>query len=213
KDPRLDPMFGIDNTRVTTMWDWEEINRPGAQTMGLTGIGGAYIRYGNAVPRASGGFTVYRPNHWAFKNTGLMYGDLFGGAPTFLAAFAVDGVDYTFKKGLPFATCEDGAPKNLESLAKAPAAIGEIDQWAGEYPIGGPANEMYDLLNILYGENLPDYLDGNAGGAAMIATFTRGKGQVFTAGTTEWVVGLIKCEPFTEIVTKNVLESFIHHTF
>lgn len=209
KDPRYDPLYGVDNTRVTTAWDWREIGRPGAQTMGLSGLGGAYIRYGNAVPRASGGFTVYRPEHWAFEGTGLMYGDLFGGYPVCIAAFEVDGVDYTFRKGLPYATGEDGAPENLEILAMTPAVAGEVDRWRGKYPIGAPMEELEGLAVAMYGEDIPEYQRDTTRGSAMIGSFTRGKGEVFTAGSTEWVMGLIMREEFTEKVTHNVLKKFI----
>ncbi|RAC13237.1 hypothetical protein DN539_32360, partial [Burkholderia multivorans] len=81
KDPSADPIRATDPTRLTTAWDAPEIGRPGAETMGLTGLGGAYIRYGSAVPRGSGGYTVYRENHWALTGTDLYYGDVFGQAP------------------------------------------------------------------------------------------------------------------------------------
>ena len=35
-----------------------------------------------------------------------------------------------------------------------------------------------------------------------------GKGEVFTAGTCEWVNGLIESDVFTQRITKNVLDRF-----
>ncbi|MFI1294175.1 hypothetical protein ACH4VM_38260 [Streptomyces sp. NPDC020792] len=83
------------------------MGRPGATTIGLNGLGGLYNRYGAATPRSSGGFTVYRPEHWAFADTDLYYGDLLGGAPTFLVAFEVDSVaaGHTPSPGAPGAGC------------------------------------------------------------------------------------------------------------
>jgi hypothetical protein len=45
-------------------------------------------------------------------------------------------------------------------------------------------------------------------GSGMVASFTRGQGEVFCAGSADWVVGLIKHDFFTEKITKNVLDVF-----
>ncbi|MEV7006144.1 N,N-dimethylformamidase beta subunit family domain-containing protein [Streptosporangium sp. NPDC051022] len=207
KMPQLDPLLDSDPARVTTAWDWPPIGRPAAETMGLTGLGGVYIRYGNCVPRASGGFTVYRPHHWAFEGTDLYYGDVFGGAPICVAAFEVDGVEYTFRRGLPYATGEDGAPDGLEILAMAPAVTGAEDRWRGQVPFGAPAAEVADLLRAMYDGDVPEHLDKEYG-AGMIASFARGAGEVFNAGSCEWGNGLIHRDPFTERITRNVLDRF-----
>lgn len=209
KVPELDPALESDPERVTTAWDWDRIGRPGAQTMGLTGLGGAYVRYGAAVPRASGGFTVYRPEHWALADTDLYYGDVFGQAPVAIAAFEVDGVDYTMRKGLPYATGEDGAPENLEIIAMAPAVLGEEDRWNKRVPIGAPAEEVTGLLGALYPDGAPEYKRETVYGAAMIASFERDAGSVFCAGTTDWVYGLSAHDPFTEAITRTVLDTFL----
>lgn len=141
KVPQEDPETAKTPSRCTTCWDWPPVNRPGAQTMGLTGAGGIYTRYGAAAPRSSGGFQVYRPGHWALRDTGLSYGDLIGGHPVNICAFEVDGVDYVTKKGLPYPTGADGAPTNLEIIAMCPAVKGEKDRWNGREPVGGPLIE------------------------------------------------------------------------
>jgi hypothetical protein len=41
-----------------------------------------------------------------------------------------------------------------------------------------------------------------------MASFRRGKGEVFNAGTTEWAHGLGAGDPFVERITRNVLERF-----
>ena len=43
----------------------------------------------------------------------------------------------------------------------------------------------------------------------MIVTFTRGKGEVFHAGTTEWVAGLLRHDKSIEQVTRNVLDRYL----
>ncbi|HEX3958979.1 MAG TPA: N,N-dimethylformamidase beta subunit family domain-containing protein [Trebonia sp.] len=150
KAPGTDPVNATDPGRDTTAWDHPKLGRPGAVTMGLTGLGGVYARYGSTTPRSSGGYTVYRPGNWAFEGTDLYYGDVFGGDEACIVSFEVDGVDYTFRKGLPYPTGEDGAPDSLQILAMAPAVTGEIDHWDGQVPLGAPEGEVLDLVAVLY---------------------------------------------------------------
>lgn len=209
KDPTADPIRETDPSRLTTAWDAPEIGRPGAETMGLTGLGGAYIRYGSAVPRGSGGFTVYREGHWSLADTDLYYGDVFGQAPLCIAAFEVDGCDYTFRYGLPYATGADGAPEDLEIIAMAPAVSGGMDRWGGRVPIGAPAVEAEHLFAGIYPDGIPPHHQGNGYGAAMIATFARGQGEVYCAGTTDWPYGLAANDPFVVTITRNVLDRYL----
>ena len=41
-----------------------------------------------------------------------------------------------------------------------------------------------------------------------MASFTRGKGEVFNGGTTEWAHGLAADDPFIVQITRNVLRRF-----
>lgn len=208
RTPQDDPLTATEPSRVTTAWDAPVVGRPAASTFGLTGLGGCYNRYGAAAPRSSGGFTVYRPRHWAFADTDLHYGDVFGAAPINIAAFELDGVDFTFKKGMPEPTFVDGAPETLEIIAMTPATLGEVDNWNGAVPLGAPVTEFLDAIEAIYGDDLPERFKGECYGAGMIATFTRGLGEVFTAGSTEWVNGLRLADPFTEQITRTVLNRF-----
>lgn len=201
KAPELDPLSADPELRHLTTTHWEAVGRPAAQTMGLTGITGIYNRYGNAAPRSSGGFTVYRPDHWALSGTGLCYGDLLGGPPAFAAAFELDGVDYTFRRGLPYPTGSDGAPDGLEIIALAPAVIGEIDEWEARVPINAWEKESDDFYMV----DGSGRIERQPYGSGMVASFKRGEGTVFNAGSTEWVNGLIVGDPFIEQVTRNVL--------
>lgn len=206
--PSLDPEAAATPHLATTNWEALSVGRPGATTIGLNGLGGIYNRYGAAVPRSSGGFTVYRPGHWAFEGTDLYYGDQLGADPVFLAAFEVDSVEYTFRRGLPYPTFEDGAPETLEILAICPAAKGEEDRFAGAHPIGGPEAEVY-AYNADLGDDLPAYVHENEmRGAGMIATFTRGDGEVFNGGSTEWSNALRSGDPFVDRIVRNVLDRF-----
>lgn len=207
KVPQLDPMLEIDPSRTTTAWDWIPIGRPGAKTMGLTGLAGIYNRYGATTPRSSGGFTVYRPHHWALADSDLYYGDTFGGIPVGVASFEMDGVDYTFRKGLPYPTGADGAPDNLEIIAMAPCVHYAHDVWNGTVPIGSPFEDTHGILQAMY-EEPPEHLRDAEYGAGMVASFTKGEGEVFNAGSCEWVNGLAEREWFTERITRTVLDRF-----
>ncbi len=208
KDPPSDPLYESDPVHVTTAWDWPPIGRPGAETMGLTGLAGVYNRYGSAVARGSGGFTVYRPSHWALEGTALGYGDVFGSAPVAIAAFEVDGCDYTFRHGLPYPTHADGTPDTVTIIAMCPATFGEFDLWQGRVPLGAPVAEAQFLLDRMYPEGRPAHLAGDGYGAGMVVEYQRGRGSVFCAGSCEWVNGLRLGDEFTEAITLNVLRAF-----
>jgi len=204
KDPNADPLLRTDPSRVTTIWDAPCIGRPGASTMGLTALAGVYNRFGASTPRSTGGYTVHRPDHWVFANTNLFYGDVFGGVPVCIATFELDGVDYTVRNGLPYPTFTDGAPETLEILALAPAVSGEIDRWSGQLSLGAPLSDFDRAVEAIWEGALPERLSTGFG-AGMMATFTRGNGEVFNAGSTEWVQGLRHDEQFTVQITHNVL--------
>ncbi len=203
-----DPLAATSPHLTTTMWESKLVGRPGAATMGLNGFGGIYARVGNAAPRASGGYTVYRPDHWTLDGTDLYYGDVFGGAPICIAAYEMDGVEYTMRRGLPYPTHEDGAPDSLEIVALTPASLGECDRWDGAVALGASKEDEWDYFIEELGESAPEYLRERAGGSGMVAAFTRGQGTVFNAGSTDWVNGLAQGDPFTDRITHNVLERF-----
>jgi hypothetical protein len=46
-------------------------------------------------------------------------------------------------------------------------------------------------------------------GSGMIVSFKRGRGEVFHAGSVEWVVGLLRRDAQVERVTRNVLDRFL----
>jgi hypothetical protein len=120
----------------------------------------------------------------------------------------VDSVEYTFRRGLPYPTYEDGAPETLQILAMCPAAKGEEDRFGGQHPIGGPEAEVY-AYNAELGDDLPDYVHENQmRGAGMIAAFTRGAGEVFNGGSTEWSNALRVGDPFVDRIVRNVLDRF-----
>jgi hypothetical protein len=51
-------------------------------------------------------------------------------------------------------------------------------------------------------------MDRHRYGSGMVVSMKKGRGEVFTAGSCEWVMGLAHHDPFTEQITRNVLERF-----
>jgi hypothetical protein len=206
-----DPLWGTDRQHLSAaLWELPGIGRPGAQTMGLNGLGGIYTHYGVACPRSSGGYTVYRPRHWALEGTDLYYGDLLGGPPAYIASYEVDGVNYTFRKGLPYPTFDDGAPASLEIIGMCPAVAYEEDRFQGTVPLGDPPGSLSGLPDLPEGLRSEHDADGRRPryGSGMMASFTRGAGTVFNAGASQWVAGLIHQDWFVERITRNVLDRF-----
>ena len=214
KDETTDPLLGTDQERfVSNAWDLPCVGWPLAHTFGLTGSNVIHAMYGGAAPRSSGGFTIYRPWHWSLEGSDLYFGDLIGGRPDCIAAYEIDGCDFTMRDGLPYPTGKDGAPANLTIIAMAPAVQHEEDHFNGT-----TATTMNSVANPSIkgdGMGLP-HLEEHEGarhpkyGAGMIASYDRGgapgDGTMFVAGATDWVVGLQRRNWFVEKITRNVLD-------
>ncbi len=210
-----DPLYEVQNELVTTVFDHPVVNRSIAASFGLTGTAGIYVGHGGALPRGSRGYTVFRPAHWALEGTDLYYGDVFGDRPTGIVAFEVDGLDYTFRNGLPEPTYLDGAPEDTEIIAWTPAIKGEQDMTDGKRMVNAPLSEFAGLADPV--ESYYHFLDDDefaygpgegprsAYGCSAIVTYTVGKGTVFNAGTACWVHGFQDKDFFVEQITKNVL--------
>ena len=203
-----DPLFDSDKSHLTTTcWDAPETGRCGALTMGLSGTRGIYAGWGGCVPRGAGGFTIYRPDHWVFDGTDLYYGDLLG-ASARVFGYEVDAVDYIIENGLPSPTRKDGAPEGIEILAMGLATVIEEDH-------GNPGTDCYIgdsdvrfVAEAVLGKASAENIERMKRGAGMIATYKRGRGEVFNAGSCEWVAGLIARDPAVERVTRNVLNRY-----
>jgi hypothetical protein len=200
-----DPYRGTERAHLeTTYWDDPVIGRPGFETMGLSGLRGIYANVGMCTPRGSRGFTVYRPEHWAFAGTDLQYGDILGNESR-IFGYEVDGVDYTFRHGLPYPSGADPVPESLEILAMGVATNVEESRGfdAAEIFLG---DEAAHIAKIYFGSDSPENVARARHGSGMIAAFKKGKGEVFNAATCEWVHGLM-CRDFAvETMTRNVLE-------
>lgn len=197
-----DPVLGTpDEALLTGPWSDRRIGWPETRTIGLTFTRGGYSRYGLGVPRASGAYTVWRPEHWAFEGTGLRYGDALGLADE-IVAYEVDGCEFELIDGLPVPTHRDGAPESLEILATAPARL-----WAGNEQPSRYAGEPGDLetaARAVFGDAWRENVHRLEHNNACVAVFEReGGGRVFNAGVTDWAYGL--GDPDVARITGNVL--------
>jgi N,N-dimethylformamidase beta subunit-like, C-terminal len=184
------------------------VGRPENHLTGLSFTRGGYIRMGNAVPRGSGGFTVWRSGHWAFGGTDLRYGDLFGTRDA-ITAYEVDGCEWTLsiQEGLPVPTGRDGTPEDLTILATAPARLWSGDELPSRYRPQAPG-DLETMVRAVFGDTAPEHLGRLSHNHAVMGTYTRG-GTVFSAGTTDWSYGLDGNDPIVERITRNVLDHLL----
>jgi hypothetical protein len=77
----------------------------------------------------------------------------------------------------------------------------------GETLYFGSADAAFKAM-ALYGKVTPETLDAFARGNGMIIHWPKGKGEVFTAATCEWVAGLMRGDAQVIAVTGNVLDRF-----
>lgn len=192
----------------TGPWEHPDIGWPGAATFGVNGMRGVYASWGGFAPRGTRGFTIYRPRHWCFEGLDMHYGDLLGHEAG-IFAYEVDGLEHVFRHGLPYPTHEDGAPAGLEIIGLSPAVIGE-EMHDGE----GHRYYLKDAgiagrARVLAGEASPEAIERHRYGSGVIVSFAKGEGEVFCAGASEWVAGLIHRDFYVEGVTRNVLDRFL----
>ncbi len=200
-----DPVLGTPDERsLSGAWVDRRNAWPETSSIGLTFSRGGYSRYGLGVPRASGAYTVWRPEHWAFEGNGLAYGDALGLADA-VVGYEVDGCELTTgPDGRPAPTHRDGAPDTLEVLATAPASLWTQHQQPLRY--AHEPGELENVASAVFGDTSPEHLDEFRYNNAVVATFaTPGGGTVFNAGCTDWSYGLRGNDPIVERVTHNVL--------
>jgi hypothetical protein len=202
--PEFDPVYGTRRERyLTGMWSNPRTGRPENQTFGLSFTRGGYHRLGYVTPRASGGYTVYRPAHWVFAGTRLEYGDVFGDRDR-IVGYECDGLDFVTRDGLPYPTGRDGSPRTTEILALAPASLGERP--SPEREVMWDQRDLEAVVRQLEGSITPAGLEKYRHGTAAMVVFTRGKGTVFNCGSTEWVYGLQGRDLFVERITRNIFD-------
>jgi len=198
-----DPVLGTPEERLLTgPWSDRRVGRPETSTIGLTFTRGGYSRYGLGVPESSASYTVHKPEHWVFEGTGLMDGDEFGSTDA-IVAYECDGCAFELDRhGRPAPTGVDGAPRDLEILATAPAHLWAQDEQPTRY--GHEPGELESASIAVFGDTDPEHLAQLADGHAVFGTFRRGDGTVVNAGVIDWVLGL--GDPIVERITRNVIE-------
>ena len=202
----VDAAAATDPALGTHLWSHRAFAAPEAEITGLTFLFGGYHRLGLCAARGAGGYTVYRDRHWALDGTDLYYGDVVGSELP-LIGYENDGCRFDFgPDGLPRAIPALGVPEGLEIIALAPCAFGE-DAGSPYRPLIPP--ERLDAIAAeVFGD--PGLADSPAlvRGHAVMASFRRGRGEVFNGGTTEWAHGLAAGDPFITRITRNVLTRF-----
>jgi hypothetical protein len=155
--------------------------------------------------RASGAYTVWRPEHWVFEGTDLHYGDALGLADA-IVAYEVDGVELTTgEDGLPVPTHADGAPATLEVLATAPARLWRQDEQPSRY-VHEPG-ELENAATAVFGDDWRDQIHRVTNNHAVFGTFELpGGGTVVNAGVTDWTYGIEGGDPDVLRITRNVLD-------
>ncbi|MBI3678185.1 MAG: DUF4350 domain-containing protein [Proteobacteria bacterium] len=191
----------------THLWSHPMFARPEAAITGLSFLYGGYHRLGLCAARGQGGYTIYHDKHWALAGTDLYYGDVIGDDVP-LVGYENDGCPIAFgSNGLPVPAGGAGVPANLEIIAFVPAAFAEpVDN---PYRPLIPPEQMDVVARAAYGDDSPSAQERVSRGHAVMASFKRGKGEVFNAGTTEWAYGLAARDPFVIQITRNVLRRFL----
>lgn len=204
----LDPFATAKPALMTSAWEDPLINHPGASTFGVNGLRGIYAGFGGMARRGPRGFSVFRPEHWAFSGTGLCYADMFGDSVN-IFGYEVDGLDYTFVDGRPEPLGTDGAPQGLEILAMGWATLSETGRAEDAYSFMLGERDARFRATLLETAATAENVQRHSRGSGMIVHFKKGRGQVFTAATCEWVYGLSRGDGTTETITNNVLKRFI----
>ena len=200
-----DPAYDTEHApNLSTMWSDPLVGRPENRMTGVSFTRGGYAHMPNA-PDGTGGYTVWRPDHWAFEALPLRAGDVLG-APGLVVGYECDGCELALREGLPHPTGNDGTPPDFEVLATAPAHLWETHEapQIHESYIG----ELNWVAERLGGADTPENRARFAHGRAVLGAFERGRGEVFTTGCTDWAYGLAEADVAT--VTTNVLERFVH---
>ncbi|MHB1923946.1 MAG: N,N-dimethylformamidase beta subunit family domain-containing protein [Acidimicrobiales bacterium] len=200
-----DPLMGTGReAEVTTFWSDVIIGRPENHMTGVSFTRGGYHRIGRNVSAGLGGYTVHRPGHWIFEDTGLGYGDVLGAGAT-VVGYECDGCVFTYRDGLPYPTGEDGTPSSFEMLGTCPTQHFTRES-APRPPKPGEPSELEYIASRVFGTRDPEAVERIRHGHAVLGAYTNQAGAtVVTSGSTDWAHGLAERDPQIEQITRNVL--------
>ena len=204
-----DPLWADPATRqdATHLWSHPEFGRPEAEVTGLSFLYGGYHRLVMCVARGGAAYTVYDDQHWALDGVDLYYGDTFG-SDVPLVGYENDGCPIRFdERGLPVPDGGLGVPEDLQIIALTPATLFEPP--TSPFPRSIPPENPEVLAEFAYGLTGDGAVERVSRGHAVLASFTKGAGQVFNSGTTEWAHGLVADDPYVVGITRNVLARFV----
>lgn len=191
KDYRQDPFYPSGNQRLlSTLTCHRLINHPENRLTGVSFAYGGYHDFFDCHNDGPWSYTVDRPSHWVFQNTGLKRNDQLG-ARDKIVGYECDGCDFEMRDGLPVPTGRDGTPENFEILATAPAKLPNAD------------SSLDMVQEALYGTDTDKRHCPT--GAAVLGTYQRG-GTVFTTGCTNWSYGLRGGDEAVMQITRNILD-------
>jgi hypothetical protein len=207
-----DPVLGTPAERTMSgMWADPIVGNPEWKFLGAGSAYGLYSRFGTAMPRGAGAFTVYRHDHWMFEGTGLGYGDLLGrddgvvGYETVGTRITLD--DYQ----LPVPRGGDGTPDDTVIVAYTPST----NLAMGDYPASIAAlsdqGDLEFVASRVYGKLDADSMARvRYGNSVMLVCRPSGDsgGEVVTIGSTDWVYGL--GDPAVSRVTENIIRRYLN---
>ncbi|GAC1592305.1 MAG: hypothetical protein NVS3B21_11820 [Acidimicrobiales bacterium] len=200
-----DPLMDTDREpEVTTFWSDVIVGRPENHMTGVSFTRGGYHRIGRNVTAGLGGYTVHRPDHWIFDDTGLGYGDVLGTGAT-VVGYECDGCTFTYRDGLPYPTGEDGTPATFSILGTCPTQH-FTRETAPRPPRPGEPSELEYIASRVFGTREPEAMERIRHGHAVLGAYTNTAGAtVLTSGSTDWAHGLAERDPQIEQITRNVL--------
>ena len=131
------------------------------------------------------------------------------GAASVIFGYEVDGLDYEIRGGLPYVAPGEIAPEALEILALGLSSTIEEGPTIVPGKVFLGAEDAEYVASVLTGSTTAEAIEATKRGSGMIVNFRRGKGEVFHAGTCEWVAGLLRRDEMVIKVTRNVLDRFL----
>jgi len=202
---KSDPVYNPNSApSLATMWSDPLVGRPESQMTGVSFTRGGYAHMPNA-PDGTGGYTISQPDHWVFADTGLKSGDTIGDDDV-VVGYECDGCEFKSEDGRLVPTYEDDTPEGFEILGTAPTHLWETEEAPGNLA-DNYIGELNWVAERIGGADTPENRERFTAGHAVMGTFKRGKGQVFTSGSTDWAYGLKDRQ--VSKVTNNVLSRFI----
>ena len=200
-----DPVYHPEHApTLSTMWCDPLVGRPESEMTGVSFTRGGYAHMPNA-PDGTGGYSICQPNHWVFQGTSLRSGDTLGGEEI-IVGYECDGCEFKNESGKLVPTYEDDTPKGFEILGTAPAHLWETQEAPGQLA-ENYIGELNWVAERIGGADTPAIRERFASGNAVMGTFRRGAGEVFTSGCTDWAYGLTN--EMVSRVTNNILSRFI----